>query len=158
VGGSEADVMVVLGDGLTGLRGLHKGSVALVLSDLPSGETRAKFDTPPSMPELWEAVWHALADNGTAVFMASHIKFATDLIASQSANFKYDLVWFKTRAGGFLNAKHRPLRVHEFLLVFSRGRGVYHRIVRRGKLFLWAPERGTRAADGSAIEFQAAAP
>lgn len=31
------------------------------------------------------------------------------------------------------------------------------RVVRGGKAFLWAPERGLRAADGSALEFQRAA-
>lgn len=31
------------------------------------------------------------------------------------------------------------------------------RVVRGGKSFLWAPERGVRAADGSALEFQKAA-
>lgn len=29
-----------------------------------------------------------------------------------------------------------------------------HRVMRGGKLFLWAPERGRRRADGSALEFQ----
>lgn len=29
-----------------------------------------------------------------------------------------------------------------------------HRAVRRGKAFLWAPEQGIRAADGSALQFQ----
>ena len=41
----EADAArPTLGDGLKGLASLEPGSVGLVLSDLPSGETAAKFD------------------------------------------------------------------------------------------------------------------
>jgi hypothetical protein len=35
--------MVELGDGLRGLRSLQPGSVAAIVSDLPSGETRADW-------------------------------------------------------------------------------------------------------------------
>lgn len=123
---------IELGDGLSGLRSLTRGSVGLVLSDLPSGETRAAWDVPPPFPEFWSAVWGALRPDGIAVLMASRIRFAADLIASQPDAFRYDLIWHKSIAGGFLNARHRPLRAHEFVLVFSRGRGVYNPQMRQG--------------------------
>jgi hypothetical protein len=118
--------LVELGDGLAGLRSLIPGSVGLVLSDLPSGETRAPFDRAPSLPEFWPAVWHALRGDGVAVLMASHIRFAASLIASQPDAFRCDLIWSKSIAVGFLNARHRPLKAHEFLLVFARKQGTYH--------------------------------
>ena len=117
---------VVRQDGLAGLRSLARGSVGLVLSDLPSGETRAAFDRPPSLPDFWSAVWRALRDDGAAVLMASRIQFAAALIASQPAAFRYDLIWHKSIAVGFLNARHRPLKAHEFILVFSRKQGIYN--------------------------------
>lgn len=123
---------VELGDGLAGLRSLTPGSVGLVLSDLPSGETRAIFDQPPPLSELWQAVWQALRPNGVAVLMASNIKFAAALITSQLDAFRYDLIWHKSIAGGFLNARHRPLRAHEFVCVFSREQGVYNPQMRTG--------------------------
>lgn len=58
---------VALGDGLAGLRSLAPGSAGLVLSDLPSGETRAPTDRAPPLPEFWDAVWHALRDDGATV-------------------------------------------------------------------------------------------
>jgi site-specific DNA-methyltransferase (adenine-specific) len=124
--------LVALGDGVEGLRGLIPGSVGLVLSDLPSGETRAEFDRMPPLAEFWEAVWGALRGDGAAVLMASRIQFAAALIASQPDAFRYDLIWHKTVAGGFLNARHRPLRAHEFVLVFSRAQGVYNPQMRQG--------------------------
>jgi hypothetical protein len=119
-------VLVVLGDGIDGLQSLGAGSVGLVLSDLPSGETRADFDRPPDFARLWPAVWRALRPGGVAVLMASSLRFAAAVLGSQRARFRYDLVWEKSLAVGFLNARHRPLRAHEFLLVFSSGAGTYH--------------------------------
>lgn len=110
---------VIHGCGLQGLRSLNKGSVDLILSDLPSGETQAEFDQAPELLDLWESVWHALKPDGVAVLMASSIRFASSLISS-SEWFRYDLVWSKSKPTGFLNAKKRPLRSHEFILVFSK--------------------------------------
>jgi site-specific DNA-methyltransferase (adenine-specific) len=124
-------MLVMRGDGIEGLSTLT-GNAALVLSDLPSGETRAEFDQPPDLGRLWPAIWGALKPNGVAVLMASNLRFAADLIESQPATFRYDLIWSKSRAGGFLNASHRPLRAHEFLLVFSRVLGVYNPQMRTG--------------------------
>lgn len=123
---------VALGDGLEGLRSLERGSVALVLSDLPSGETRAATDRRPSLDALWPAVWHSLRDDGAAVFMASCFTFAAALVASQPDAFRYDLIWHKSIAGGFLNATRRPLRAHEFVLVFSRSQTTYNPQMRQG--------------------------
>lgn len=122
----QSSPLVTLGDGLEGLRALEAGSAGLVLSDLPSGETRAQFDRAPPLPEFWAAVWGALRADGAAVLMASRLQFAAALVASQPDAFRYDLVWHKSRAAGFLNARHRPLRAHEFVLVFSRAQGIYN--------------------------------
>lgn len=124
--------LVDLGDGLAGLRSLTPGSVDLVLSDLPSGETKAAFDRPPPLAEFWDAVWGALKADGAAVLMASRLRFAAALVESQSAAFRYDLIWHKSIAVGFLNARHRPLRAHEFVLVFSRNTGIYNPQMRQG--------------------------
>jgi hypothetical protein len=45
--------LVQLGDGIDGLLSLTPGSVALVLSDLPSGATRAEFDVQADLLQLW---------------------------------------------------------------------------------------------------------
>lgn len=110
----------ILGCGMAGLLDLPAGCAKLVLSDLPSGETQAPFDVAPDLTTLWRATWHALSRDGIAVFMASSLRFAASLISSGAAEFRYDLIWSKSAATGFLNAKRRPLRAHEFILMFSR--------------------------------------
>lgn len=121
-----------LGDGITGMLALNPGSVSLVLSDLPSGETRAEFDVQPDLEQLWRAVWHCLKPSGVAVMMASSLRFAADLRASAEPCFRHDLVWHKSVATGFLNAKRAPLRAHEFVLVFARQRHTYNVHMRGG--------------------------
>ena len=115
--------LVQLGDGLDGLLALEAGSVSLILSDLPSGETAAAFDKAPVLPHFWLAADHAMKPGGVAVLMASSIRFAATVIASRPKAFRYDLVWEKSIATGFLNARHRPLRNHEFILVFWAEKG-----------------------------------
>lgn len=109
----------ILGDGLDGLDGLEPASANLLLSDLPSGETAAKFDKPPDFARLWPAIWRALSPGGCVVLFASSIRFAATVIASQPKAYRYDLIWEKSLATGHLNASGRPLRAHEFILVFT---------------------------------------
>jgi site-specific DNA-methyltransferase (adenine-specific) len=123
---------VRLGDGIAGLSALAAGSVDLVLSDLPSGATRHAFDQRPDLAVFWRAAWHALSANGVAVLMASSFEFAAALAASASTAFRYDLIWHKSHGSGFLNVRTRPLRAHEFVLVFWRGSGVYNPQMREG--------------------------
>src|ERR1700677_100368 len=120
---------VKLGCGLTGLRDLSPWSVGLVLTDLPSGETRAPFDVKlrdPGYNIFWARAWRSLKPKGNVVLIASSLTFAAELIASQREQYRYDLIWSKSIKTGFLNSKHRPLRSHEFVLVFSRERATYN--------------------------------
>ena len=117
---------VQLGDGIKGLLSLEPGSASLVLSDLPSGETRAPFDKKADLIELWPAIWSALKPSGVACLMASSLGFASELQLSMLKAFRYDLIWRKSLATGHLNAQHRPLRIHEFVLVFSRDSKTYY--------------------------------
>lgn len=136
-----------LGCGLAGLESLGPGSVGLVLSDLPSGETSAPHDVVPDLARFWAATWAALRPGGNAVLMASSIRFAARLIESETARFRYDLVWSKSVATGFLNAAQRPLRSHEFVLVFwrERERGTYHPQMRETGVPISANTRGALA-------------
>ena len=55
------------------------------------------------------------------------------LITSNPNNFKYDLVWNKNKCGSPGLAKYRPQKVHENILVFNYGKGVYNPIMESGE-------------------------
>lgn len=122
------------GCGIEGLMSLDPGSVDLVLSDLPSGETAAPFDKEPDMWRLWFATWQALKPDGIAVLMASSLRFALNVRGSSADQFRYDMIWRKSTATGHFNADDRPLRSHEFILVFWRETGTFNPQMRRGSV------------------------
>ena len=110
-------------DGIEGLRSLPKHSVDMLLTDPPYGTTRNFWDLP--LPELWEAVRWAVKPNGAILFFAQ-CPFDKMLGASNLAMLRYEWVWYKSRATGFLNANSAPLKKSENILVFYQKSPVYH--------------------------------
>ena len=111
-------------DGIEGLRSLPKHSVDMLLIDPPYGTTRNFWDVPPPLPELWEAVRWAVKPNGAILFFAQ-CPFDKVLGASNLAMLRYEWVWYKSRATGFLNANRAPLKKSENILVFYQKSPVY---------------------------------
>ena len=107
------------GDCLDILPTIPDGSVDMILCDLPYGTTDCKWDVLIPMAPLWENYRRIVKQNGAIVLTAQQ-PFATDLINAARKWFRYELVWEKAKALGFLNAKRMPLRAHENILVFYR--------------------------------------
>jgi len=107
------------GDYLDLLRTIPDGSVDLFFTDPPYGSTQAKWDTPVDLEEMWEEVLRVCKKNAPLIFFANQ-PFASVLVTSRLKLFKYDLVWEKSKATGYLNAKRMPMRAHEGILVFCR--------------------------------------
>ena len=112
-------------DGIEGLRSLPKHSVDMLLTDPPYGTPRNFWDVPLPLPELWEAVRWAVKPNGAILFFAQ-CPFDKVLGASNLAMLRYEWVWYKSRATGFLNANRAPLKKSENVLVFYQKSPVYH--------------------------------
>ena len=65
--------------------------------------------------------------------MTASQPFTSILVCSNLKMFKYDWVWNKRMATGFLDAKKRPLKVHENILVFYEKLPKYNPIFTNGK-------------------------
>lgn len=91
--------------------------VDAVITDLPYGTTDCSWDQALDLSAWWRCVKPLLHEHSVVVLFAAS-RFMYDLYASNRAWYRYDLVWEKPRAVGFLNAKNRPLRAHENILVF----------------------------------------
>jgi hypothetical protein len=52
--------------------------------------------------------------------------FTAKLILSNERDFKYKIVWIKSKSTNFLNAKKQPLRKHEDICVFYKNNQVIH--------------------------------
>lgn len=119
-------------DGIKGLFSLPYHSVDMILTDPPYGTTRNFWDVPLPLPELWEAVRWALKPDGAALFFAQ-CPYDKLLGASNLPMLRYEWVWCKSRATGFLNANRAPLKKTENILVFYQKRGVYNPQFEQGK-------------------------
>lgn len=69
---------------------------------------------------MWAECERVIKDNGAMVFFSQQ-PFTSRLVMSNPKIFKYEWIWEKPMATGFLNAKHAPMKCHENILVFSKG-------------------------------------
>ena len=112
------------GDCLQLMKLISTGSVDMVLCDLPYGTTACKWDTVIPFEPLWVEYRRICKPNAAIVLTASQ-PFTSALIMSNPAWFRHEWVWQKNKASGHLNAKRRPMRAHEDIVVFSAGRPSY---------------------------------
>jgi DNA modification methylase len=117
--GSDGQDRLVCGDCLVEMAKLKDDSIDLLFCDLPYGQTTCHWDCLIDLSQFWEQVNRVCKDT-TPMFFTCTTKFGVTLINSNPKNFRYDMVWVKTSACGFLNAKKMPMRKHEMVYVFYR--------------------------------------
>ena len=118
-------------------------SIDCFLCDLPYGAltvrkdvTKHSWDIQINLEEFWVQVKRLARNEHTPVLMFCTTKFGHELISSNPAWFRYDMVWSKENSSaGFLNANKMPLRSHEMVYVFSKKSAFYARkdVVDEGK-------------------------
>lgn len=112
-------------DCLDGMKEINDKSIDMILCDLPYGTTQCKWDTVIPFEPLWEQYNRIIKDNGAIVLFRSQ-PFTSNLIMSNISNFKYCIIWEKSKATGFLNAKKRPMVAHEDICVFYKKQCTYN--------------------------------
>lgn len=120
-----------LGDCLELLPQIPNKSIDMILCDLPYGTTQNKWDSVIPLDLLWEQYWRILKPNGAAVLTSQGL-FTAKLILSMEKYFKYKVVWQKSKATNFLNAKKQPLRKHEDICIFYRKQPTYNPQMQEG--------------------------
>ena len=112
-------------DCLEGMKNFEDKSIDMILCDLPYGTTQNKWDSVIPLDELWKEYKRIIKDNGVIVLTSQGI-FTANLMLSNEKWFKYKLVWVKSKATNFLNAKKQPLRKHEDICVFYNKQPQYN--------------------------------
>ena len=129
---SDGKKEILLGDCLELMKGIPNGSIDMILCDLPYGTTACKWDTIIPFEPLWEQYKRIIKNNGAIVLTASQ-PFTTDLTNSQRELFKYELIWNKENGRQPYLAKIQPIKSHENIVVFSKGKIKYNPIMRLAK-------------------------
>ena len=93
-------------------------TVDLVLVDLPYEQTACSWDNWLDLDKIWKSLKRIGKDNCQYIFFTT-TKYGYQLIQSNPNWFRYDLVWEKYTAVGFLSANKMPLRAHEMIYIFS---------------------------------------
>lgn len=125
------NIQLYHGDCLEAMKNIADKSIDMILCDLPYGTTNCSWDIVIPFEPLWEQYNRIIKDNGAIVLFGSE-PFSSALRMSNIKNYKYDWVWEKSKATGFLNAKKRPLVAHEYIHVFYKKQPLYNPQMREG--------------------------
>ena len=106
--------------------------VDMVLADIPyainkkKGFTSNSWDLPIPLEEMWEKLLLLNKENGIYAFTASQ-PFTSRLVMSNLEMFKHEWIWKKNRGSNFANTVREPMKEHESVIVFSKGKWVYNK-------------------------------
>lgn len=133
------NIQLYRGDCLEIMKKIPDQSIDMILCDLPYQITNCDWDQLIPFEPLWEEYHRIIKKKGAIVLFGTE-PFSSQLRCSNLKHFKYDWIWEKSKATGFLNAKKRPLVAHEYIHVFYQKQPVYHPQMREGKPY----NKGTR--------------
>jgi site-specific DNA-methyltransferase (adenine-specific) len=119
------DTRLLLGDCLDRMGEIAPGSVDLVLCDLPYGTTACKWDSVIPFEPLWREYRRVTKPNAAIVLTASQ-PFTAALVMSNPTWFRCEWIWRKQKPTGFLDARRKPLKDHESILVFAPAAPTYN--------------------------------
>jgi len=159
------------GDCLEVLKEVPDKSIDLVICDLPYGclsgraigkaaENKGCFsgnangcdwDVKIDLEAFWKQVKRIRKSDSSPTIHFCTTKFGYDLIKSNKAEFRYDLVWDKQRGVSFLSANKMPMRSHEMIYVFSKAGAYYNRVDISGNFQSW--KRKGKGADRTAVQY-----
>lgn len=122
---TDGNVMLMLGDCIERMSDIKPKSVNAIITDLPYGTTKCKWDTVINLTDFWSMCDRVLVDNGVVVLTAQ-TPFDKVLGYSNLSMLKYEWIWEKTAATGHLNAKKMPMKAHENVLIFYKKLPVYN--------------------------------
>ena len=116
---------LMLGDCLDRMKEIESGTVDMILCDLPYGTTCCSWDAVIPFEPLWAEYERVIKPNGAIILFGAH-PFTAVLACSNLKLFRYEWIWEKPSATGFMNAKKQPLRAHENALVFYKAQPTYN--------------------------------
>lgn len=119
-------IQLMQGDCLELMKQIPDQSIDMILCDPPFGTTsKNKWDIIIDPNLMFKQYKRIIKQNG-AILLFSQLPFACDLINANRKHFRYEWIYQKPNAAGFLNANRMPLRSHENILVFYKNLPTYN--------------------------------
>ena len=117
------------GDCLEIMKNIESGSVDAIITDPPYGTTACKWDSVIDFELMWIELKRIIKPNGAILLFGSE-PFSSALRMSNVKDFRYDIIWEKSHARGFLNAWKQPMRKHENISMFYKKQPTYNPILK----------------------------
>ena len=117
-----------------GLYSLKDSSIHAIITDFPYGtlNKRNTWDQVIDYTKFWNEARRIGYEN-TPVITTAQMPFTAYLVSTNYQDFKYSMVWEKSKATGYLNAKKQPMRAHEDILVFYKKQCKYNPQMTKGE-------------------------
>lgn len=116
------------GECLEVMKDIETGSVDMILCDLPYGTTACKWDEIIPLDEMWNQYNRIIKQGGVIALTASQ-PFTSKLVMSNIKNFKVEWIWKKNAGSNFGSVRWQPMKEHEAVLIFSKGKWTYNPIM-----------------------------
>lgn len=129
------DIELLHGDCLELMAGIPDKSTDFILCDLPYGTTENEWDSIIDLKELWKQYDRIIKDNGCIALFAQ-CPFDKILAISNISMLRYEYIWIKDNATGFLNANKMPLKKTENILIFYKKLPTYNPQMKSGKPYI----------------------
>ena len=123
----EREATLLRGDCLEMMKTLPDDSVDMVLVDPPYGSTACAWDTVIPFEPIWDQLMRIVKPSGAMVFTASQ-PFTSALVMSHPDLFRHEWIYKKRCASNFAQAAYAPMKEHESVLVFGKGKVNYYPI------------------------------
>jgi len=98
-----------LGDCLEVMKNIPDKSIDFICSDLPFGTTKNKWDIVIPFIPMWEQINRIIKKKSNIALFGDGL-FAYKLALSNEKNFRYDLIWKKSKCGSPFTAGYMPLK------------------------------------------------
>ena len=116
---------IIHGDCIDEMRKFPDESIDLIITDPPYQITACEWDKSFDLDAFWVEVKRVIKNNTNIIIFSSQ-PFTTDVINSNRKWFKYEIIWDKMYGTDIFNAKKKPLKSHENILVFNESSGFYN--------------------------------
>ena len=113
-------------DCIEGMKLIPDKSIDMILCDLPYGTTSNKWDCVIPFEMLWEQYLRIIKDS-TVIALTASQPFTSALVMSNPKLFKHEWIWIKNRGSNFANTVREPMKEHESVLIFSKGKWTYNK-------------------------------
>lgn len=122
-----SNIQLYNGDCLEVLNNLIQQGIKVdaIITDLPYGTTKNSWDVIIPFKEMWDKLLPLCNDN-TPIILFGNQPFTSLLVTSNLKMFRYSLVWVKNKFSDFLNAKRKPMKTNEDILLFYKKQPTYN--------------------------------